>query len=117
MNYLQRPNEYALYTSWIIHTTITIKHLCYNLYFFTLFYSERFPRAIRLFLPKTQCGKLYEPSLIIFSHLLVCIFTTHTVKPVLGGHSKIDKTKRQMVAVNEGQKYCRMLQESILQYF
>ena len=38
-----------------------------------------------------------------------------TVKPVLSGHSKIDKTKSLMTngSLNEGQKYCR----SILQYF
>ena len=42
-----------------------------------------------------------------------------TVKPVLSGHSK----RRQNIgfqdrlSLNVGQKYCRMLQESILQYF
>ena len=39
---------------------------------------------------------------------------SYTVKPVLWGHSKIDKTK---VLLNEGGKYCRMLSRSILQYF
>ena len=38
-----------------------------------------------------------------------------TVKLVLSGHSKIDKTK--VVKLNEGRKYCRMLSWSILQYF
>ena len=43
----------------------------------------------------------------------------YTVKPVLGGHPK----RRQKIGfqdrllLNAGQKYCRMLQESILQYF
>ena len=42
-----------------------------------------------------------------------------TVKPVLSGHSKrrpklVYKTDYRF---NAGQKYCRMLQESILQYF
>ena len=42
-----------------------------------------------------------------------------TVKPVLRGHSK----RRPKIvfqdrsSLNTGQKYCRMLQESILQYF
>ena len=42
------------------------------------------------------------------------------VKPVLSGHSKIDKTKVLKTNGsfnNEGQKYCRMLSWSILQYF
>ena len=42
-----------------------------------------------------------------------------TVKPVLSGHSKrrpkIDF--QDQLLLNAGQKYCRMLQESILQYF
>ena len=32
-----------------------------------------------------------------------------TVKPVLSGHSKIDKTKIFMKNDDEGRKYCRML--------
>ena len=42
-----------------------------------------------------------------------------TVKPVLSGHSKGGpKTVFQdQLLLNAGQKYCRMLQESILQYF
>ena len=37
-------------------------------------------------------------------------FQDGTVKPILSGHSKIDrKGLRQMVGVNEGRKYCRML--------
>ena len=48
------------------------------------------------------------------------------VKPVLSGHSKIDKTKvlktndsclKDKWQLNEGRKYCRMLFWSILQYF
>ena len=39
----------------------------------------------------------------------------YTVKPVLSGHSEIDKTNKWYL--NEGRKYCRMLQSSILQYF
>ena len=42
-----------------------------------------------------------------------------TVKPALSGHSKrrpkIDF--EDQLSLNAGQKYCRMLQESILQYF
>ena len=52
----------------------------------------------------------------------------YTVKPVLSGHSKIDKTKvlktngRLMkvskgAKINEGRKCCRMLSWVILQYF
>ena len=42
-----------------------------------------------------------------------------TVKPVLSGHSK-RRTKigfQDRLSLNAGLKYCRMLQESILQYF
>ena len=42
-----------------------------------------------------------------------------TVKPVLSGHSK-RRPKigfQDPLSFNAGQKYCRMLQESILQYF
>ena len=42
-----------------------------------------------------------------------------TVKPVLSGHSK-KRPKigfQDRLSFNAGQKYCRMLQESILQYF
>ena len=47
------------------------------------------------------------------------LYHDFTVKPVLSGHSK----RRQKIGfqgqllLNAGQKYCRMLQESILQYF
>ena len=42
-----------------------------------------------------------------------------TVKPVLSGHSKRRKNFgfQDRLSLNAGQKYCRMLQESILQYF
>ena len=42
-----------------------------------------------------------------------------SVKPVLSGHSK-RRPKigfQNQLSLNAGQKYCRMLQESILQYF
>ena len=40
------------------------------------------------------------------------------VKAVLSGHSKRTKISFQdLLMLNAGQKYCRMLQESILQYF
>ena len=42
-----------------------------------------------------------------------------TVKPVLSDHSK-RRPKiglKDRLSLNAGQKYCRMLQESILQYF
>ena len=42
-----------------------------------------------------------------------------TVKPVLSSHSK-KRPKigfQDRLSLNAGQKYCRMLQESILQYF
>ena len=65
----------------------------------------------------------------------VSLTTETTVKPVLSGNSKLGKTKvlktdgslMQVKSIaecslaecslNAGQKYCRMLQESILQYF
>ena len=42
-----------------------------------------------------------------------------TVKPVLSGHSKNDQKLRfrDRLSLNAGQKYCRILQESLLQYF
>ena len=43
---------------------------------------------------------------------------THIVKPVLSGHSKKKQIDiKDRLLLNAGQKYCRMLQESILQYF
>ena len=45
-------------------------------------------------------------------------YSLNTVKPVLSGHSKRPKIGFQgRLSLNAGQKYCRMLQESILQYF
>ena len=45
----------------------------------------------------------------------------NTVKPVLNGHSKRKQLLKigfqYQLSLNAGQKYCRMLQESILQYF
>ena len=50
-----------------------------------------------------------------YNHL--CNFR-YTVKPVLSGHSKRPKIDFQdQLLLNVGQKYFRMLQESILQYF
>ena len=47
------------------------------------------------------------------------LYFVYTVKPVLSDHSKrrpeIDF--QDQLSLNAGQKYCRMLQESILQYF
>ena len=44
---------------------------------------------------------------------------TYTVKPVLSGHLKTRPKIgfQDQLSLNAGQKYCRMLQESILQYF
>ena len=43
----------------------------------------------------------------------------YSVKPVLSGHSKRISNIgfQEQLSVNIGQKYCRMLQENILQYF
>ena len=54
--------------------------------------------------------------------LLMCEFQSvliGTVKPVLSGHSKRrpEICFQDLFSLNEDQKYCRMLQESILQYF
>ena len=44
--------------------------------------------------------------------------SSYKVKPVLSGHSKINKKGlKDKWYLNEGQKYCRMLSWSILQYF
>ena len=56
------------------------------------------------------------------AHDKYCLWITEskaTVKPVLSGHSK-RRPKfgfQYRLSLNAGQKYCRMLQESILQYF
>ena len=53
------------------------------------------------------------------SRKLGLALVSHTVKPVLSGHSK-GRPKigfQDRLSLNAGQKYCRMLQESILQYF
>ena len=46
-------------------------------------------------------------------------FPIITVKPVLSGHSSREPKIgfQDRLWLNAGQKYCRMLQESILQYF
>ena len=46
---------------------------------------------------------MYEPAQSQYNY--------YTVKPVLNGHSKIDKTKILTTngSLNEGQKYCSML--------
>ena len=52
-------------------------------------------------------------------NLLLVKLSKTTVKPVLSGHLK-RRTKigfQDRLSLNAGQKYCRMLQESILQYF
>ena len=60
-----------------------------------------------------------------YMHTLICSSCEkkstiqYTVKPVLSGHSK-RRPKigfQDRLLLNVGQKYCRMLQESILQYF
>ena len=55
----------------------------------------------------------------ISAELQNVICKSNTVKPVLSGHSK-RRPKigfQDRLLLNAGQKYCRMLQESILQYF
>ena len=44
---------------------------------------------------------------------------SYTVKPVLSSHSKRTPKMgfQDQLSLNAGKKYCRMLQESILQYF
>ena len=54
-----------------------------------------------------------------YKYCLWIIENKATVKPVLSGHSK-RRPKfgfQNRLSLNAGQKYCRMLQESILQYF
>ena len=52
-------------------------------------------------------------------HCWVSFSVACTVKPVLNCHSKEDKREdfQDWISLNAGQKYCRMLQGSILQYF
>ena len=51
--------------------------------------------------------------------LVYYISSNITVKPVLSGHSKkrIKIDLQDQLSLNAGQKYCRVLEESILQYF
>ena len=51
------------------------------------------------------------------SQFLRCRYLSHTVKPVLSGHWKKRPKIGFQLSLNAGQKYCRMLHESILQYF
>ena len=57
-------------------------------------------------------------TIILFRLHLVRTFYLNAVKPVLNGHSK-RRPKigfQDRCSLNAGQKHCRMLQESILQY-
>ena len=68
-------------------------------------------------LGKDKFGRLYWYFVV---SILTRLEFEHTVKPVLSGHSKFDKTKVLMANCsfnNEGRKYFRMLSWSILQYF
>ena len=47
---------------------------------------------------------------IVYFDKFFSVDTLNTVKPVLNGHSKIDKTKVSLI--NAGQKYCRMLPQN-----
>ena len=66
------------------------------------------------------CCKIITTSSDIFLQLLMVMYlTVDTVKPVLNGHSII-RTKiglQNRLSLNAVQAYCKMLQESILQYF
>ena len=68
--------------------------------------------SLIMFLPSS--GRLNATATACYSSL-----SYFTIKPVLSGHSnrrpKIGFQDR--LSLNAGQKYCRMLQESILQYF
>ena len=63
--------------------------------------------------------------LIIFTCLMLLdnfksiLYDLSTVKPVLSGHSKRRPKVgfQDRLSLNAGQKFCRMLHESILQYF
>ena len=59
---------------------------------------------------------------LFFNILFICLKSIQkaiTVESVLSGHSKEDQRLffQDGVSLNAGQKDCRMLQESILQYF
>ena len=52
---------------------------------------------------------------LLVPHYLLIIFSKTCLKPQLKRRPKIGFQDR--LSLNSGQKYCRMLQESILQYF
>ena len=64
------------------------------------------------------CSKSYlQTNSVLSSHVSGEEFST--VKSVLSGHSKKrpKSSFQDQLSLNAGQKYCRMLQKSILQYF
>ena len=74
--------------------------------------QNRFPLEVK----QHQCKQFYFYNTYIKK---IDSEKQNTVKPVLSGHSKrCPKIGFQdRLSLNAGQKYCRMLQESILQYF
>ena len=68
-----------------------------------------------IYLRRDQEPKAQPKSCVDYTDVLT---KRYTVKPVLSGHSKRPKIVFQdLLSLNAGQKYCRMLSWSILQYF
>ena len=67
---------------------------------------------------KKMCFAQVLNNVMCYTHLLR-ILKSVLVKPVLSGHSKrtLKIGFQYQLTLNAGQRYCRMLQESILQYF
>ena len=75
-----------------------------------------------LFLLKTRgmSQKLLSAAVTIGALRVNRSFFAYNIKPVLSGHSKKGRLVigfNDQLSLNADQKYCRMLQESILQYF
>ena len=99
--------KFVRVTRVFIERWFTCNHQSYKHY--KLYLSTVMGRCARHVFPKTN-------SVVMVSMLL---FNLITVKPVFSGLSnrrpKVGFQDRS--SLNAGQKYCRMLQESILQYF
>ena len=98
--------------------------------FYALLLNERSPALSSVIVPLKVFYKQYGPRLDFSTWRSLSAYDLdpyrfharkkiNTVKPVLSGHSK-GRPKigfQDRLLLNVGQKYCRMLQESILQYF
>ena len=84
--------------------------LCPCLFLFLTIFGYRKLKQACFWVSKLTCSLQYD--------CIMNVLKRATVKPVLSGHSK-RRPKigfHDQISLNADQKYCRMLQESILQY-